>query len=78
MLSVLKPKLENPPPWFSGTKKPTTDFDVKPEETVTTIFEAKPEKTVAIGFEVKLEKTVATGFEARPEKIVPMILRSNH
>jgi hypothetical protein len=78
MLSVLKPKLGNPSPWFSGTKKPTTDFDVKPGETVTTIFKTKPEKTVVIGFEAKLEKTVATGFEARPEKIVPVILRSNH
>jgi hypothetical protein len=42
-LPVLRSKPENPPPpWFGGpTKKPTTDFEAKPGETVATSFEAK-------------------------------------
>jgi hypothetical protein len=91
-LSVLRPKLGNPPPpWFwDSTKKPTTGFEVKPEETVTTSFEAKLEKTVATDFEAKPAKTVtagfeakpveivATGFEVKPVKTVRVILRSNY
>jgi hypothetical protein len=63
-LSVLRPKLENPPPtWFSGsTKKPSAGFEAKPGETIATSFEAKLEKTVATGFEAKPAKTVAAGF----------------
>jgi hypothetical protein len=62
------PKPRNPPPpWFWGsTKKPTTSFETKPEETIATDFEAKP------------EQTVATGSEAKPEKTVPLVLRPNH
>jgi hypothetical protein len=67
-LSVLRPKPGSPPPpWFWGsTKKPTTGF------------EAKPEETVATSFEVKLEKTVTTGFEAKPVKTVWVVLRPYH
>jgi hypothetical protein len=67
-LSVLRPKLENPPPtWFSGsTKKPSAGFEAKPGETIATSFEAK------------LEKTVATGFEAKPAKTIRVVLRRNH
>jgi hypothetical protein len=91
-LPVLRPKPGNPPPpWFWGsTKKPTTDFEVKPgetvatsfedklEKTVTTGFEAKPAKTVAAGFEAKPLETIATGFEAKPVKSVRVVLRPNH
>jgi hypothetical protein len=75
----LKPKSGNPPPaWFWGsTKKPTTDFEVKPGETVTTGFEDKPEKIITIGFEAKPEKIDATGFKVKPEKTVPVVLRPN-
>jgi hypothetical protein len=64
----LRPKPGNHlPPWFWGsTKKPTADFEAKPEETVATSFEAK------------LEKTVATGFEVKPVKTVQVVLRPNH
>jgi hypothetical protein len=67
-LPVLRLKSVNPlPSWFLGSaKKPTTDF------------EAKPEETVATNFETKLEKTVITGFEAKPLEIVPVVLRPNH
>jgi hypothetical protein len=91
-LSILRPKLKNPPPpWFWGwTKKPTTGFEVKPGETVATSFDGKLEKTVvtgfetksvktvAAGFEVKPLETIATGFEAKPAKIVRVVLRPNH
>jgi hypothetical protein len=79
-LSVLRPKSGNPPPpWFWGsTKKPTTGFEVKLEETVTTSFEAKPAKTIATGFEAKLLETIATSFEAKPAKTVRVVLRPNH
>jgi hypothetical protein len=91
-LSVLRPKLGNPPPpWFWGsTKKPTVGFEAKPgetiatsfedklEKTIATGFEAKPPKTVAAGFEAKLLETVATCFEAKPAKTVCVILRPNH
>jgi hypothetical protein len=72
MLLVLRPKPGNPPPpWFWGsTKKPTTDYEAKPGETVATSFKAKLEKTVAPGFEAKQEKTVTTGFEVKPPKTV--------
>jgi hypothetical protein len=75
-LLVLRPKLGNPsPPWFWGsTKKPTADFEAKPEETVPTSFEAKLEKTVATGFEAKPAKTIAVGFESKP---LPPVLRPN-
>jgi hypothetical protein len=71
-LPVLRTKSGNPlPPWFWGSnKKPTTDFEAKPGETVATSFEAKLEKIVATGFEAKPAKTVATGFEAKPTKTV--------
>jgi hypothetical protein len=67
-LRVLRPKPGNPPPpWFLGsTKKPTTDFEVKPGETIVTSFEAKP------------AKTVAAGFEAKPLETVRVVLRPNH
>jgi hypothetical protein len=91
-LPVLRPKPRNPPPpWFWGSsKKPTTGFKAKPEETVATSFETKLEKTVAAGFEAKSietvatgfeakpAKTVATGFEAKPAKTVRVVLRANH
>jgi hypothetical protein len=91
-LSVLKPKPENPPPpWFWGsTKKPTTDFETKPgetvatsfeaklEKTIDTSFEAKPEKTITEGFDAKPPETVTTGFEAKPVKTVRVVLRPNH
>jgi hypothetical protein len=79
-LPVLMPKPRNPsPPWFWGsTKKPTTGFEAKPEETITTSFEAKLEKTVATGFEAKLAKTVAAGFEAKPLETVRVVLMPNH
>jgi hypothetical protein len=71
-LPVLRPKPKNPPPpWFWGsTKKPTTDFEVKPRETVATSFDAKLEKTVATGFEAKPAKTVIAGFEAKPVETI--------
>jgi hypothetical protein len=67
-LAVLRPKPGNPPPpWFWGsTKKPTTNFEVKPGETVATNFEAK------------LEKTIAASFEAKPLETVQVLLRPNH
>jgi hypothetical protein len=67
-LTVLRPKLKNPPPpWFWGsTKKPAAGFEAKLGETITTSFEAKLEKIVAAGFEAKPVETVATGFEAKP------------
>jgi hypothetical protein len=79
-LPILRPKPRNPPAhWFWGsTKKPTTGFEAKPEETVTTSFEAKLEKTVAAGFEAKPLETVTTGFEAKPPKTVRVDLRPNH
>jgi hypothetical protein len=42
-LQILRPKPGNPPPpWFGGsTKKSTTGFEAKPEETVVTSFEDK-------------------------------------
>jgi hypothetical protein len=67
---ITKPR-NPPPPWFWGsTKKPTTDFDAKPGQTVATSFEAKLEKTVVAGFEAKPPETVATGFEAKPAETV--------
>jgi hypothetical protein len=68
VLSVLRPKLVNPPPpWFWGsTKKPTTSF------------EAKPGKTVATSFEAKLVKTITAGFEANPLETVRVVLMPNH
>jgi hypothetical protein len=91
-LPVLRPKLGNPPPpWFWGSiKKPTTDFEAKPGETIATSFEANLEKIVAIGFEAKLAKTiwvvtrpnhsqtVTTSFQAKPAKTVQVVLRWNH
>jgi hypothetical protein len=67
-LLVLRPKSENLPPlWFWGsTKKPTTGFEAKPEETVATSFEAK------------LEKTITTSFKDKPVKTVRVVLRPNH
>jgi hypothetical protein len=63
-LPILRPKPGNPPPpWFWGsTKKLTTGFEAKLEETIATSFEAKLEKTVATGFEAKPLETVATSF----------------
>jgi hypothetical protein len=74
-LPVLRPKPGNPPPpWFWGsTKKPTTDFEAKPGETVATSFEAKLEKTVTTGFEAKTEKTVAAGFDAKLQETVAAV-----
>jgi hypothetical protein len=71
-LPDLRPKPGNPPPpWFwDSTKKRTTGFDTKPEETVFISFDAKLEKTVATGFEAKPEKTVAAGFEVKPPETV--------
>jgi hypothetical protein len=79
-LLILRPKPGNPlPPWFWGSiKKPTTDFEAKPGETVATSFESKLEKTVTAGFEVKPLEIVATGFEVKPAKTVRVVLRSNH
>jgi alkanesulfonate monooxygenase SsuD/methylene tetrahydromethanopterin reductase-like flavin-dependent oxidoreductase (luciferase family) len=79
-LSILRPKLGNPPPpWFWGsTKKPTTGFEAKLGETVATSFEAKLEKTVETGFEAKAEKTVAADFEAKPLETAQQVLRPNH
>jgi hypothetical protein len=71
-LLVLRPKPKNPSsPWFWGsTKKPTTDFEVKPGETVATSFDAKLEKTGATGFEAKSAKTVIAGFEVKPVETI--------
>jgi hypothetical protein len=90
-LPVLRPKQENPPPWFWGsTKKPTAGFEAKLGKTVATSFETKLEKTIATGFEAKPAKTVvadfkanpletvATGFEAKLAKTVREVLRPNH
>jgi hypothetical protein len=67
-LPVLRPKPGNPPPpWFWGSTKK-----------LTTGFEAKPEETIATSFEAKLEKTVVAGFEAKPMKTVRVVLRPNH
>jgi hypothetical protein len=79
-LPILRPKPENPlPPWFWGsTKKPTTGFEAKSEETVATSFKAKLEKIVAADFEAKPLETVATSFEVKPAKIVRVVLKPNH
>jgi hypothetical protein len=91
-LLVLRLKPGNPPPpWFWGsTKKPTTDFEAKPGETVAASFEAKLEKTVATGFKANPVKiivagfmakpleTIPTGFEAKPVKTIQVVLRPTH
>jgi hypothetical protein len=79
-LPVLRPKSENPPPpWFWGsTKKLTTDFEVKPGDTIATSFEAKLKKTVAAGFQAKLLETITTGFESKSAKTIQVVLRPNH
>jgi hypothetical protein len=71
-LPILRSKPGNHPPlWFWGsTKKPTTNFDTKPGETVATSFEVKLEKTVTTGFEAKPEKTVAIDFKVKPLETV--------
>jgi hypothetical protein len=79
-LSILRPKLVNPPPplFWGSTKKTTAGFEAKTGETVAASFEAKLEKTVVAGFEVKPLETVATGFEAKPVKTIRVVLRPNH
>jgi hypothetical protein len=57
----------HPPPWFWGSTKKCTTY-----------FGGKSEETVATDFEVKSVKTVVTGFEDKPEKIIPIVLMSNH
>jgi hypothetical protein len=71
-LPVLRPKPGNPPPpWlWCSTKKPTADFEAKPEEAVDTSFEAKLEKTITAGFEAKPLETATTVFEAKLVKTV--------
>jgi hypothetical protein len=79
-LSVLRSKPRNPPPpyFWGSTKKPTTSFEAKPEETVAISFDAKLEKTVVARFEAKPLETVGTGFEPKPTKTIWVVLRSNH
>jgi hypothetical protein len=65
---ILKPKSLNHSCQFWGLHWVTraTDFEAKPEKTVTTGFETKPEKIVATSFEAKPKKTVDHGFKAQP------------